>query len=332
MKVFKWLMKVLAAGLMAVAVLTGFCCWYSNVPVDHPNPYGTTSYIWEAHSFYSCCTEGYGWGRTNNEGFLNSFDLENGMRIDHLVMGSSHVEGYQVPQADSMVGRMNSILPDKITYGIGISAHRFLDCCCNLEAALDRYHPSKAVIIETNSVEYSESELLDALDGGVEENAGHFGGIVEFLSRNQFLKLVYGQLISYITLLKDHTAEIDISQDDAPDENASAALDMLFEKISGLCEREGTELVIFFHPETSLGHDGELIIDVDRDALCAFWDTCDKYGIAFVDMTAAFRRLYEDEQVLPYGFSNTRAGIGHLNASGHDLVANELCSVLSSLE
>ena len=51
---------------------------------------------------------------------------------------------------------------------------------------------------------------------------------------------------------------------------------------------------------------------------------CEEKGICFIDLCPRFLELYETEHLLPYGFSNTTMGSGHLNKVGHELIADEL--------
>ena len=74
-QILRWTGKALLAGLIALALLCGFCFFYYNVPVHYPNPSGATEYVWESSRFYSRGTEGFAMGRTNNEGFYDSRDL-----------------------------------------------------------------------------------------------------------------------------------------------------------------------------------------------------------------------------------------------------------------
>lgn len=45
-------------------------------------------------------------------------------------------------------------------------------------------------------------------------------------------------------------------------------------------------------------------------------------------MCDRYEREYEARRVLPYGFSNTRPGYGHLNEEGHQMTADTLLPFL----
>ena len=119
------LIKVFLAGCLALVAMTFFCFFYSNSPLHYPNSSGATDYTWQANTFYSTCGEGIAHGRTNNEGLMNLFDYKAGMPIDTLVMGSSHMEAKHVAMSESAASILNSLLPDKTVYNIGVSGHTF---------------------------------------------------------------------------------------------------------------------------------------------------------------------------------------------------------------
>lgn len=51
-------------------------------------------------------------------------------------------------------------------------------------------------------------------------------------------------------------------------------------------------------------------------------------GVELVDVTGPFADMFESARVAPTGFANSRIGSGHLNASGHRAVAEELTPAL----
>ena len=124
-KILPWLIKAVAAGLAALLLLNIWCYFYFNVPVHYTNETGATEYKWESHKFYRKGTEGFAFGRTNNDGFTNLSDYEPGQEIEILLMGSSHMEGMNVPQEDNTANLLNLLFEgEKYTYNIGTSITR----------------------------------------------------------------------------------------------------------------------------------------------------------------------------------------------------------------
>ena len=103
-----WIGKALLAGLLAFALLCLGCLFYFNTPVHYTNPDGATEYKYESGVFFRG-TEGYGWGRVNNDGFNNARDYTPEENIDVLLMGSSHMEGFCVPQKDTAAAVLNRL-------------------------------------------------------------------------------------------------------------------------------------------------------------------------------------------------------------------------------
>ena len=187
-KFIKWFAKAVVSGILAFVILTGFCFLYYNVPVHSKTADGASDYSWEKNKFYSRGTEGFAMGKTNNEGYVNTFDYEDGMTADVLIMGSSHMEGYNVPMTKSTAGYLTEMMPDEVVYNIAISQHSFINCADNLEAAVEKYKPSKYVVIEALELYYSDEKIQSVLDSSMEELESHSGGIIGLLQKNQFCR------------------------------------------------------------------------------------------------------------------------------------------------
>ena len=131
--------------------LTLFSYLYYNPPIHSVCLDGATDYIWEKNMIYNRATEGIGYGKTNNEGYMNLYDYQSGMNIDVLVMGSSHLEAQFIPLEKNAVSLLNSKSQRTKAYNISISGHSFKVCVNNLEAALSKYKPEYVVIEKGNS-------------------------------------------------------------------------------------------------------------------------------------------------------------------------------------
>ena len=109
MKKTPWIVKVFIAGIAAFIVLNLFSVLYYNVPARTAVPDGSTEYKWPAKAFHSLATEGFAWGRVNSDGYNNIEDLSDDRDIDILVMGSSHAEGFNVPEDRNIASVLNTI-------------------------------------------------------------------------------------------------------------------------------------------------------------------------------------------------------------------------------
>lgn len=326
--ILKWFGKAALAGCLAFMSMTAFCLVYYNVPIHHPNESGATDYSWVPNAFYSRLTEGTAHGKTNNEGFLNTYDYEEGMNISVLVMGSSHMEGYQVAQGDSVAGRLNELMGDKNVYNIGTAAHNFLVCCSNFKAAVERYQPSKYVIIETRKLNFTADSLCSVLNGTLPELPDYSGGIFGLLSRNQYLRLVYKQLQGFMEQGAE-SGEDTAAPTEQESETTGCMLDQVLSRLGTTASEYGTKIVIFYHPSTQISTDGSLLLSGEANAKAEFSYLCAKNGIIFLDMAERFQYEYDTNHILPHGFINSSVGNGHLNKYGHEMIADEIYKIIS---
>lgn len=317
--------KVIIAGGIAFITLTIFCIFYYNAPVHYFCADGATDYVWEPNAFYSRGTEGFAWGKTNNEGYNNIFDYDESISIDILVMGSSHMEAYQVAVEDSTAGMLNAMLEELTVYNIGISGHDFLVCADNFSAAAGKYHPSQYIIIETSSVRFSDEELSSVINGTVSDIPSHSDGIIGLLQKNPFLRLLYGQIKAFLNQAKPEDALAEREKEPVDSVTNQVLLSELLQKMSETTKEVGAELVIVYHPGISyIDMDGSIVLKGNLSDVQQFAECCNINGIFFIDMSDRFLKEYADNYVLPYGFSNTSVGSGHLNKYGHAMVAEEI--------
>jgi hypothetical protein len=151
--------KFILAGITAFLLLNIFCFVYYNMPVDITTETGTTDYVWEKHAYYSKMTEGFGYGRMNNEGFNNLQDY-NAQPVDILVMGSSQMEGTNVPQNKTTTALLNELFNgQKYVYNIGISGHTFPHIVNNIETTIQYYNPTEYLVIEIGSMQCDIQDL-----------------------------------------------------------------------------------------------------------------------------------------------------------------------------
>ncbi|MBQ6906783.1 MAG: hypothetical protein IJR79_02415 [Clostridia bacterium] len=324
----KKICKIFISGVFAFLILTAFCYFYYNVPVHKNNTDGSTDYKWEPNVFYSRGTEGFASGRTNNEGFVNVLDYNSETPIDILIMGSSHIQAFEVPIRQSTTSRLQE-LTDKNVYNIGVSSHGFSTCCCNLEAAAEKYEPSY-IVIETGTCFFSEDTLNGVISGTLAEIPAHTGGIAAKLQKNQFLRLLYAQVVNYNK--KQPAAEEDAVVKDTAEKNNEELLTKVLEKVKETATNHDAKIIIAYHPPVAVNSDATLIIGGNRAAEEQFAKTCKENDIYFLNMNERFAEEYEKSYILPYGFINTTVGSGHLNKYGHKMMAEELYKIILEVE
>lgn len=320
----KWIVKALLAGLAAFAVLCAACAFYFNVPVRVSNPDGTTEYRYEPNRRYFRGTEGFGTGRTNNEGFNNLRDYKHGDTINILLMGSSHMEGFCVPQADSAAAVLNRLFGgEKYVYNIGMAAHTFPYCAEHLDRALAVYAPTDAAVIELAKLGYGPAELDAAVDGTLPEIRAHEGGVVTAAQKIPYLRLFYTKYFQ-----GDGQAAGDAAQTPAGDLEAS--LSRLLQKLGETGRAHGVSVILAYTPTVLPDEGGHIAVQEQPDERALYQRLCAENGIVFLDLTERNLAAAEELGQLPFGFANTSPGTGHINSLGLRLFAEGVYEQLSA--
>ena len=154
--------KHAAALLLGILILNGFCAWYYNPAPYEKSPDRATDVVRRPGAVNAQAKEGIGVHRIDANGYNNPA-MGDGEAVAVLMMGSSHTEGFNVPEGCDV----SSLLGEKLraagregrVYNIGMSAHNFKNCARNLANALERFRPTDCVVIE--KVERNISNYLE---------------------------------------------------------------------------------------------------------------------------------------------------------------------------
>ena len=249
------------------------------------------------------------------------------MDIAALVMGPSHMEAFQVMQDENTASILGELTEERV-YNIGVNTHFFERCINILEAALNKYHPSKYIVISTFNVSFSDEELRLILNKSVPEREKLKTGLfLEFLRKSSYMRLIYQK--SKVVLKKYIHAEV---KSILTAKNNPVLLDKVMKYVKDTAGSYGVKALIFYHPSTSLNSDGSLNVKTDYEGVSSFSESCRKNGIYFIDMSSRFQDEYTKNHILPYGFINTSVGSGHLNRYGHKMIAEELYKLIQRIE
>lgn len=335
-QVGRWIGKAMVAGTVAFFLLNALCFFYSNIPVHSDNSNGATDYIWEKEKFYCSGTEGFAWGKTDKNGYNNRAVPE---KMDILIMGSSHMEAFNVPQDKNAAALLQEMLSedgmDEQVYNIGISGHYFLKCVSNLRNALEVYQPDKYAIIEMSSLSFSKEDLRLVAEERLSIIPSFNAGVIGVLQKIPYLRHIYHQIENGIRQQNAEGSEMDGDEvgtvGGENDVGRARLLGEVLRKSASVAADSGCELIVFFQPNLKMGRDGAC--DPTEISLRQFFSRlCEENGILFLDMTDRFLESYRDDAVLPHGFSNTRIESGHLNHAGHRMIAEELFQVIKNRE
>ena len=328
-RVLNWIGKALLAGVIALAGLCLFCVLYYNVPVHYTNESGATEYKWEAKRFYSKGTEGFALGWTNNDGFNNLRDYTPGERIDLLLMGSSHMEGFNVAQDENAAAVLNALFGgERYTYNIGTAAHTLPYCAKHLDRALTAYAPGQYVILETATLDYAPETMASAVDGTLIDIPSHTGGVLGMLQKLPFLRLMYAKYV------KGGEAFGDVGGSTAAfsEEDYEKAAAALLGKIARESAAHGVRAIVVYDPAVHPAKDGSFYTDGQPSHRELFARLCEENGVLFVDLTERFLAATVAEGEFPFGFSNTEPGNAHINRFGQRLFAEGVYELICERE
>lgn len=333
MKTIGWCLKGGVAAVISLILLSLFTLVYSHSGVHITNETGATDYKWEPNQYRSIMQEGFSWFKMNADGFNNLFNLADTDHVDILLMGSSHMEAGNIP-TDANVGYLlnNRDAAEYITYNIGMSGHTIYQCVSNLENAVEYYNPSSYIIIETDRIDLDDQKMEEVIEGILLRIPSHDTGMMYRIQKYIpcFLPL-YRELGNWISASNNKTIEVsDSSEKNNKDTSQyEALLDRFINRI--IESADGRQVIILYHPETHLA-DGGILEKEDPNSIEIFETVCSEHGIRFIDMYDDFRKEFEDTHQLAHGFINTEVGEGHLNETGHSLVAKRLGEVIKELD
>ncbi|MGF7012635.1 hypothetical protein M2146_003206 [Lachnospiraceae bacterium PF1-22] len=321
-----WLIKVIIAAILAFFVVNIFCIFYYNIPLRQSLENDLTDYKWKANAYQSRLTEGYGHGHIDSYGYNNDQSLTEEKQPDVLIVGSSHMEGFQVSQKKNMAYSLNTLLEvDNLsTYSIGISGHTLLTNFSNIDNILKSKLP-QYIVFETENVSFDPDSITQVINN----DFPHIGGSERFeaLSQIPYLRLLYLQLQN---LEASHVTPSSIDTEHS--KKTGSDISPLLESLSYKCQSAKATPIIFYHPHLSIDDEGNVQPLTQQDALKAFSTACQNADIVFIDMTDSFISEYEHNRTLPHGFMNTEIGTGHLNATGHRLCAEEVFKSIHEIE
>lgn len=325
-KTIQWIGKALVAGIGAAIVLNLFCLIYAYDGVHVTNSTGATDYAWEPKQLRATMREGFAWFSMDSHGFNNEKDYWE--KPDVLLMGSSNMEAAQVAKNENTGALLNEMMPDYTTYNIGMSGHTIYRCVDNLENALRVHSPKKSVVLVTDSVDLSVEEMQTVTEGKSTPIPSYDSGLMYHMQKIPVVKMIYKQISDWI-FLQGEASQVKKKEDRA---EYKEALTEFLGKASKIAEESGVTLMIVYQPPQYFDENGDISYEHLDENVALFKQECSRQNILFSDMTDDFTKMYEEEYLLPHGFSNASVIGGHLNKYGHKAIADEIVSHIRELE
>ena len=309
--------------VMGFAIVNALCFFYERPAGWVDTPAGAAPAAWQPGALIVHGTEGYGVSKVDENGFLNP----EGPLADRyvLMMGSSHTQGKEVYPAQRYSTLVSSYFSGEsgplTAYNIASDGHYLPSQIRHFRAAVAAFPNADAITMEIGSTDATTQELRDA-----QTQVDYVP--VGFDSARRLKSAVKAGL-PLVSLLKKNIQTLRAQAA----EETEGAYDYETELDAALClirsEFDGP-IAFVYHPSTEIRPDGSLEL-VYSDTWDIFCRMCEKNGIDVIDAGPRFARLYETERQLPYGFANTTPGSGHLNARGHEILAEEIISYLEEL-
>ncbi len=327
-KTLIWFIKLFISGITALAIVSGLCFFYYNLPVHHTNKTGATDYLWDKNHISIRGTEGFAFTKTDEFGFVNTYPDKKD-EVDILLMGSSHTEGFNVNSDKNYAYLLNKELKengyDKYAYNIGTSAHEFIRCLKNLENAVETYTPSDCVVIETSNIVFDKKALEQLNNGTYPTLASYSSGLIYQLQKMDFFRLAYSQISSFV---KKDTTPPSKNNDTENIDEYQKLIETAIENAGKVGKDNNCRVIIMYCPDINIDYYGKVIEQPYSAEQEIFKAACEKYDVEFIDMFTEFEESYNQTRVMPHGFSNTTVGEGHINESGHRCIAKKLYSTI----
>ena len=323
--------KMAISGVLALTILSLLCLVYYNPPLAVAQPEGYTNYKLTPNASWRFMTEGNGGGVINSAGYNDPQDPIEGKKTI-CVLGSSHTEALQVDSEKNFVSRLETMVTDDADatndyqcLNLGISGHFFDVVVSNFQNFANSYEDVSYVVIEVNNIEFSQEALEKMRNEEYHTELEEHSFVHKALQRIPYLRLLVKQ---YNDLQMNSAAAPAASAEPQSFENYEALLEPVMQKLAQISKEKNFQLVILHHNHVAFDENNQAYVQHNAQAQQQFQQSCEKNGIRYISTDDAFCQHANTYRELPYGFSNTRPGTGHLNEVGHELIAQVLYKAL----
>lgn len=344
----KYIFKSILAFGTAFLIVNFICFFYYN-PLHNTE---LNDYRLEPDTYGLYAVEGFGILHSDQNGFPNR-DGELAEDNYVLVMGSSQSVGDQVLRRY----RYSEILDDEYdqdgkihVYNVAHGGKRFHHLIKNFKDIITEFPDSDAVIIELSdgTINMSDEEFQDAMQQveydsslhGVELQNHAFAGEMSMAVKKYcpFILLAYDQMTrKSFTDIKDvfwHGGSEKVSSEDETEDSygqSSKIYDQYFQSMRLIREEYSGKIIVVYHEPLTIA---ELKNGKCENNVRVIWleKACLENAIDFINVKQDFLEEYLNSNSLPYGFYNTEIGSGHLNKTGHRIIAKRLLEELQESE
>lgn len=342
------IIKRVLAVILTICIMNIVCFAYYNPTHNSVK----NAYRLEPNGIGFQATEGVAFTYTDSNGFTNrDLPLEETDYI--LVMGSSQGVGFNVPIEERFSDRLNTMLGYTDTlkvYNVAYSGGGFKDIVHNYKELMEEFPEAQTVLIELDSahLHLSESDFnyaieqvnkSDSIIGKELSNYSFVERVMNFLKGSLPLGLLFiKQYLAWKPLMTDlpekfssvEGEEFNLQEIEGG-EDVRKELEYWDACLQLISQESNAKIVIVFHDPINM----EMNESIDTslpEKMKQIEKICDKYGIEIINMLPAFTQNYMENYELPYGFGNTQLNQGHLNKTGHRLIAEEIYNYLMEIQ
>lgn len=337
--------KLFIAGMVAVMILNILCAVYYRRPGVYNRETNATTVIHRPEGCVVSLTEGRGINYVDSSGYFN-YDKPLSKDGYILCLGASNLEALQVMQSENYVNVCNSKLAkndELVVYNMGASNHTYVNgVVSGFESAITEFPESKAVVIAMEGAyDMSSSQIMNSLDHIRAYDVSETGQSIAWDSMwrqhlKELMPVLYNLHVRLAemrsfdqTIFNKENKQVESSF--THDENNELSHYEAFVKtmmyMKGLYDGE---IIIEYHPGACVDDDGNLVL-IDVSYYDELVEACNDTGVIFADCREKYEDLYNRNYKLPYGFSNTQVGAGHLNKYGHKAIAENLLPILEKI-
>lgn len=328
-QIFRQLLGWAAAALAAALLVNLALCFLHRPPAWLDRHSAATNAVLRPYGTYLMGTEGRGRHRVDSRGYLNpDLPLADSPVI---IVGSSFVQGKEVSAGKRFADLMNAALVpggDRLkVYTVSQDGFYLPQIARCFPALVAEFPSAETIIIETNLTDFSARELTDALEQPTPDPQQQGAQLWAGYSPLRRTAMRVKETLPILTLGKlQLTAMLGSSAGTAEEEIPASQAH--YDAVAALLRSQfDGRLILLYHPDVSIEHDGSLSVTAkEQEALLR--EACQRNGITFLDAGDAWLQAYADSSTVPYGFSNTAMGSGHLNESGHRVLAELLLEAL----
>lgn len=335
------MLKRIAALITAFFLVNGFCALYYNPGVQYALEGGATGFARGGYHYSARMNEGISVTRADRFGYNNIDEYLYGAEINIVVMGTSHFEGYNVSQSDTLVSALNRKLRESgapfFAYNIAASSHSTLINLANFDNVIKTYPDVKYIVFEFNGISATRERLAAAIAGEGGKITTMDSGFLYYAQRVPLFKAAYSQVKKlgggmgdmFRSFLLDPIGYTKYMLTRKPPQPGATVEPYnpypdFINRLSEFAEARDIDIILINHPYLALSSGGGASIDENAAQRAEIAELCAGTRVTFIDMSEIFLNDYLENRRLHHGFANTKLNSGHLNATGHSLIAAAL--------